>query len=651
MCGIVGFIHKNRNNFSDNLIRKANSARDSLKHRGPDSKGSLFYEDKGVFLAHRRLSILDISNSGAQPMISSCGRYTISFNGEIYNFREIKKYLDSQGFSIAWKGNSDTEVFLESISFLGLKETLVKCRGMFAFAIWDHETNILTIARDRIGQKPLYYGLLEGEIGFAFSSELKALKILSSDYLRISESALSLFLRFSYIPEPFSIYENIYKLPPGCLLNVDLHSNFSQPKEWWSFKDLALKNNRNPLKESIPEQNIKFEKILFKAIEEQMVSDVPIGAFLSGGIDSSLVVAMMQSISRKPIKTFTIGFNENDYDESSYAKKIANFLGTDHKEFIVSPKETLEIIPKLPYIYDEPFADSSQIPTSILCMATSKEVKVSLSGDGGDELFGGYSRYIIAESIWKKISKLPLEFRQIISFIFSSVPISFWNTIYTLLVNFIPRKYKVTNPGNKILKISNLLKSISPEHLYYLIVSQWLGDLPLKKISEPNSLISNPMDWINIKNMTEKFMALDTITYLPDDILVKLDRAAMYSSLETRVPFLDERIISLATKLPYNQKIKNNNGKIILKNLLYKFLPEDLFNRPKQGFGVPLEKWLRCDIKEWANELLSVKSLDSSGLIDPISVRSIWERHLSGENHQASLWNILMFQAWLEKEK
>ncbi len=651
MCGILGFISPQKNIDNNELIKRGVIARDSLYHRGPDAKGELFLNDCGLFLGHRRLSILDLSEYGNQPMESSCGRFILVFNGEIYNFKELKNNLNLKGFSINWKSNSDTEVLIESIAKIGLEETLNSARGMFAFAFWDKIEKKLIIARDRVGQKPIYYGYLNNKFGFAFSSELKALKILSNNNFNLCNNSLSLFLKFGYISSPNSIYEGIYKLPPSSYLVINNDCSFSEPKLWWNFKEIAEINSKksNTLSDLNLPSNL--EAILFKAVEEQMISDVPIGAFLSGGIDSSLIVCIMQALSKKPIKTFTIGFEETEFNEADQALAIAKHIGTDHHNFILRSKDSLEIIPRLSDIYDEPFADSSQIPTTLLCKITSNNVKVSLSGDAGDELFGGYSRYIIANSIWKKIKHLPLEFRMIIKYIFSNVPISFWNNIYNILGTFLPRKFRITNPGNKIFKISYMINAFSPENLYFLIVSQWLEELPLIKNYEIKSIINQPKDWPKLDHFTERMMAIDILTYLPDDILVKIDRAAMASSLETRIPFLDERIIDFSTMVNLHEKINNSGGKIILKKILSKYIPKNLFDRPKKGFGVPIEYWLRTSLRDWTENLLSKDSLSSSGLLDSKPIRELWKKHLNGENHQAALWNVLMFQDWYLKNK
>lgn len=617
---------------------------DALTHRGPDDGDVFTAPGSGLVLAHRRLAILDLSPAGHQPMASACGRYVVVFNGEIYNWASIRGELESIGRAPSWRGHSDTEVLLAGIVAWGLEATLKRARGMFSIAVWDQQDRTLSIARDRIGEKPLYYGSLDG--AFVFASELKSLRAIPGTEFQTAPGSLALMLRYGYVPAPLSIYRNIFKLPPGTLLRVNCRGEFGEPVSWWSFEDTAqlrvAGRSRMPDAEALD----ALDEVLGSAIGEQMVADVPLGALLSGGLDSSMVVALMQARSNKPIRTFTIGFAEGAYDEAAHAKAVAAHLGTEHTELYVSPDQARAIIPRLPEIYDEPFADSSQIPTALVCALTRQHVTVCLSGDAGDELFGGYNRYFWATSLWRRFGKIPLGLRRSAAGVFSSIPAMAWNTAFEAFSWAIPGKYRVSNPGDKLHKLAEVMGADSEEGLYRELVSQWRGVLPMRMSGEPKTLVADPVAWPTMPSYAERMMAVDTLTYLPDDILVKVDRAAMAASLETRVPFLDERVISFALGLPFEQKVRNGQGKWLLRQLLYRYVPQSMVDRPKQGFGVPIEHWLRGPLRDWAEDLLSPEQLASDGLLDPVAIREMWERHLSGRNVQYALWNVLMYQAW-----
>ena len=648
MCGITGFYSKTSSIF-DNVILKMNSA---IAHRGPDGNNSWQDKNSGIVFGHQRLSILDLSRAGSQPMLSGSGRFIITYNGEIYNHLEIRKDLKRINSSIKWKSNSDTETLLEALEFWGIEKTLNKIIGMFAFGIWDKKYRILTLARDRMGEKPLYFGW-QGKGNnkvFLFGSELKALKVHPEFNSEISRNAISLQLRHNYIPDPYSIYKDIYKLLPGHYLQLkenELKKNLlPNPKVYWSLIESAIYGNSNQL--PLNKNNIQndLEKRLQSSVKKQMISDAPLGAFLSGGIDSSTVVAMMQSQSNHNIKTFTIGFSEDDYNEAHDAKKIAKHLGTDHTELYCSSKTALEVIPKLPTIYDEPFSDSSQIPTFILSQLTKQHVKVALSGDGGDELFCGYNRYISTNKWSKTFNSIPIPLRKILSHLLKSISQNNWNYLSKIL----PGLNENTNLGHKIHKGANALEANTLSDLYYILSSKWQNPnaIVIGSKEQETSLTKFKPELSSLNNH-QKMMVIDLITYLPNDILVKVDRASMASSLESRMPFLDHELIEYVWKIPHSLKYKNGQGKWILKKILNNYVPKDLTERPKKGFGIPLDSWLRGPLKDWSENLLNEKRLSQEGYFNPKLIRDKWNEHLSNKkNWQHDLWNVLMFQAWVD---
>lgn len=625
----------------------------TLSHRGPDDAQFWSESDGSIWLGHNRLAILDLSNAGQQPMHSSCGRYVIVFNGEVYNHLVIRAQLESDGLAPAWRGHSDTESLIEAISAWGLERTLASLVGMFAFALWDSAERTLTLVRDRLGEKPLYFGWAGS--GFAFASELKALRAIPGFKSEIDRGALALYMRYGYVPTPYSIYRGVSKLPPGCLLVCGSCHIESQTlpkyKPYWN----ALQTAKTSVSDrftfnSDVEAVDSLESVLRNSIRDQMIADVPLGAFLSGGIDSSVVVALMQDLAKTtgspPVKTFSIGFNERAYDEAPHARAVASHLGTEHKELYVSPAEALAVIPRLPHLYDEPFADSSQVPTYLVCEMTKQHVTVALSGDGGDELFGGYNRYFLAARMWNRISRMPQPARDLAGRILRAIPIITWDALYRLLMPVIPKQYQMRLPGEKIHKAGRLLGAVDEQALYRGLVSQWDPfDVVLDAV-EPNSLSTNNMT--GIPTLIEKMMLYDSVTYLPDDILTKVDRAAMAVSLETRIPLLDHRVYEFAWRLPLKYKVRDGSGKWILKELLYKYVPQSLVDRPKMGFGVPIDVWLRGPLRDWAEMLLDESRLVSEGYFNAQSIRLKWQDHLSGKyNWQHQLWPVLMFQAWL----
>ena len=648
MCGINGFYSKSLSTFND-VIFKMNSA---ISHRGPDTNGAWLDKNSGIVLGHQRLSIIDLSVTGNQPMQSSSSRFILTYNGEIYNHLKIRRELEKTSSNIKWRGSSDTETLLEAIDFWGIEITLKKIEGMFAFGLWDKKTRCLTLARDRIGEKPIYFGWQgEGDNKvFLFGSELKALKIHPEFKGVINRDAIALQLRHNCVPAPYSIYKDIYKLLPGHYLNLkesDLKKSLvPSSKTYWSLTKTAIYGNNNQL--TLGEKDIQkdLEKHLQSSVKKQMISDVPLGAFLSGGIDSSTVVALMQLQSNHPVKTFTVGFDENDYNEAQYAKKIANHLGTDHTELYVSSKQAMEVIPKLHSIYDEPFSDSSQIPTFLVSQLAKQDVKVAISGDGGDELFCGYNRYIMSKKFWSILCLMPLPLRKILS----SGLLSISHQNLTKISKFLLGLNKYSNFGDKIHKGANVLHAKTPHDLYYMLCSHWQNPTDaVINSQEPGTLFNKFKPELKGLDSQQQMMVLDFLTYLSDDILVKVDRAAMASSLETRVPFLDHKLIEYVWKIPHSLKLRNGQGKWILRKILNEYVPKNLTERPKMGFGVPINTWLRGPLKDWAENLLNEKRLEEEGYFNPKFIRDKWTEHLSGKrNWQYDLWNVLMFQSWID---
>ena len=649
MCGITGYYSKSKIN-SKFIIKKMSS---TISHRGPDSNG--FWEDSefGISLGHERLSIIDLSIFGHQPMLSSSKQFVITYNGEIYNHLELRCELNSNKSNINWAGNSDTETLLEAIDFWGIEVALNKIQGMFAFAIWDKKNRILSLARDRMGEKPLYFGWQgKGKKKvFLFGSELKALKAHPDFESEINRNAIALQMYYSNIPAPHTIYKNIFKLLPGNYLQLK-ESDFQletlpKSKSYWSYENIATAGIGNQLPLNIQKTKDDLEDLLKNSIRKQMLSDLPVGAFLSGGIDSSTIVALMQSQSSKPVKTFTIGFNESNYNEAGYAKDVAKYLRTDHTEIYVSDKQAMEIIPKLSSIYDEPFSDSSQIPTFLVSQLAKSKVAVSLSGDGGDELFGGYNRYVLSKNWWSKISYIPLPIRKFLANKIYSIPPSFWKKIQKIITN---SKFR-GNLSDLIYKFSKVLKCKSIDDAYLNLISSF--DKPTEVVLKSDfeiPTISNHITELNMFDDQQKMMIFDALLYLPNDILVKVDRAAMATSLETRTPFLDHKIVEYSWRIPQELKFKDGQGKWILRQILHKYVPKKLIERSKVGFGIPIDIWLRGALKDWGEDLLNEKRLKNEGYFDVKKIRKKWEEHKSGKrNWQNHLWNILIFQSWLEK--
>ena len=646
MCGLLGFLGGVADAGEPLLRRMA----DTLYHRGPNDSGVWCDSEQRIGLGHRRLSIVDLSPAGHQPMLSASGRFVMVFNGEIYNHLNLRKELEQAGV-FEFRGHSDTETLLAGIEAWGLTATLEKSIGMFVIALWDRQSRTLTLARDRIGEKPLYYGW-QGDT-FLFGSELKALKAHSAFHADINRGALCLYMRHGYVPAPYSIYQGIEKLMPGCLLTVSLRQRVPDIISYWSGANIAVQGVAHPFVGSADDAVNALETLLTDAIGQQMMADVPLGAFLSGGVDSSVVVALMQAQSGRPVKTFSIGFHDDLYDEAKYAKAVAQHLGTDHTELYVTHEDGLAVIPRLPSLYDEPFADSSQIPTFLVSQLARQQVTVSLSGDAGDELFCGYNRYQLTANTWSKLSRIPRPVRQLTANGITGISPAGWNRIAAALQGIVPAFSRFANVGEKLHKGAGVMSSRTAAELYLGLVSGWQD--PARVVIggvEPATLLTGNRPELEGLNTIERMMALDLLTYLPDDILCKVDRAAMGVSLESRVPFLDHRVVEFAWRLPLEYKLRDGQTKWALRQVLYRHVPKALIERPKMGFGVPIDSWLRGPLRDWAEDLLDESRLRQEGYFNPAPIRQKWAEHLSGQrNWQHHLWDVLMFQAWLAENR
>ena len=647
MCGIVGFLDRSfAARPAVELVRRMATA---IAHRGPDDEGVWNDPDSGITLAQRRLAIVDLSPAGHQPMFSADGRYVIIFNGEIYNHAAIRADLESEAPQ-SWRGHSDTEVLLAAISHWGLKPALERCVGMFAFALWDRQQRILTLARDRVGEKPLYYARLGRS--FAFASELKALRVHPAWSQDIDRGSLALLMRHGYVPAPYTIFKGIHKLRPGHILIHEEGAQEPRIEVYWSAYSAAEQGRLRPFGGTREEAVDKLDALLHQSLGGQMMADVPLGAFLSGGVDSSTVVALMQSMSAQPIRTFTIGFDVAGYNEADHAKKVAEHLGTHHTELYVTEQEALDVIPKLPQIYCEPFSDPSQIPTFLVSQLARRDVTVSLSGDAGDELFSGYSRYAIAERIWGKLSLVPLGLRRVAADVATLPSPGLYDRLASPLMRLMPAHRRYSRIGDKIHKAAALASLPSVDDVYLRLCSQWSRPEEFVIDGEEHPTMLSGLESLpNLAGPVERMMYIDTISYLPDDILVKVDRAAMAVSLETRVPLLDHRIVEFALSLPLSISRAEGTTKWPLRQLLYRHVPKSLIDRPKMGFGIPIDSWLRGPLRDWAEDLLNESRLRREKYFRPEPIRQAWLEHLSGRrNNQYPLWNVLMFQAWLAEQ-
>jgi len=617
-----------------------------LSHRGPDSSGVWIDEGSGVGLAHTRLAIIDLSDAGHQPMESANGRYVISFNGEIYNYKDLRSELAGQ--PISFRGSSDTEVLVEGISAWGLETTLRTARGMFALAVWDRGQRVLSLARDRLGEKPIYYGWAGHS--FLFGSELKALHCHPAFSPSIDEDAIALYLRYGYIPGPYSAFRGVRKLVPGTMIKIsaDHAGSLPDPQTFWSLREVI--EHREEFSGSAGEVSGHLEEVLLDSVKAQMVADVPLGAFLSGGVDSSTVVALMQAESSRAVKTFSVGFDESGFDEAVYAKEVARHLGTDHTELYVSPRQALDVVPTLAEMYDEPFGDSSQIPTHLVSALARDTVTVALSGDGGDELFGGYLRYGRLSRTWGRVVGVPKSIRTATAGAVMTIPASWWARGRQAASWVLPQRISNGLPSPRAAEtLAEVLRSDQPHGAYHLLVSHWRrpGELVIGG-EEPTVPITSAENFMfDEGDVTSWAMFVDALQYLPDDILVKVDRASMAESLEVRVPLLDPRVVAFAWSIPSDMRHKDGRSKWPLREVLYKYVPEKLVDRPKMGFGVPIHEWLRGPLREWAEDLLSPKSLSTDELLDPAPVVKAWAEHLSGaRDHAYPLWNVLQLVAW-----
>ena len=638
MCGIAGVLGAGAGH--PGLIERMNGA---LRHRGPDDGGAWSDSEAGIALGSRRLAIIDISPAGHQPMHSHDGRYVLTFNGEIYNHRELRAEVEASGHvpDGGWRGHCDTETLLEAIAAWGLSRALERSVGMFAFALWDRKERTLRLVRDRFGEKPLYYGWAGQDLLFA--SELKAIRHHPRFDATIDPRALRLFMARNYVPAPFSIYRTIFKLEPASILTVRPNARpQSEPmhaERYWSYRDVLNRGLRNPIRNE-SEAIAELERLLARAVEGQALADVPVGAFLSGGIDSSSVVALYQKYSAQKVRTFTIGFNEQAYNEAEHARAVAAHFGTDHHERIVTAREAQELIPSLPHIYDEPFADSSQIPTHLVSAFARGEVKVALSGDGGDELFGGYTRYFTIARAWTALRRAPAPLRAAIAGPLSRVPPAAWDAI--------GRRPYFGIKARKVLKTIAGARSL--DQMFAAFLDEWAEQG--SPVSGESGAVA-PFDLALDPAAPDalRMMYCDAVSYLPDDILCKVDRASMAVSLEVHCPFLDHRVAELAARIPIEMKIRGGTGKQILRQMLYREAPRALFERPKAGFGIPVGEWIKGPLRDWAENLLDARRLRSEGWLDAARIEQRWREHLSGERDSTgALWSVLMFEAWLEAE-
>ena len=651
MCGIAGFWNPSGDRYGAAEVARAMA--NAIWYRGPDDAGTWVDAEAGAALSHRRLSIIDLSPHGHQPMLSHGQRYVISFNGEIYNFETLRRELTAAaGHRLAFRGHSDTEVMLAAIEAWGLHSAVRRFVGMFAFALWDRQDRTLHLVRDRLGIKPLYYGWGGGTL--LFGSELKALAAHPHFRGEIDPGAVALLMRHNCIPAPYSIYRGIFKLSPGTI------ATFSAPEPsalvsavYWSAREVAEHGVDDPFAGTDEDAIERLDTVLREAVGLRMVADVPLGAFLSGGVDSSTVVALMQAQSDRPVRTFTIGSADDAFNEAHFAKAVAQHLGTDHTELYVTPSDALALIPRLPSLYDEPFADASQIPTFLVSELARRHVTIALSGDGGDELFGGYNRHTWTQAIWRSIGRIPPPLRRAGARAIHAIPPPTLSRVFRGLGPVLPPALRMKYAGEKLHKFADILESPNPDAMYLRLASHW--DQPekiVRRTREPLTLITDPARRTTLSDFTDRMLYHDLVTYLPDDILTKVDRASMAVSLEARVPLLDHRVVEFAWRVPRELKMREGQSKWLLRQVLYRYVPRELIERPKSGFGIPLDSWLRGPLRDWAESLLDERRMAEDGIFEPRPIRERWAEHLSGRrNWQYHLWDVLMFQAWLEARR
>ncbi len=641
MCGIVGYW--DRHGAKASVVEKMAQ---QIRHRGPDGHGVWLDESATLALAHRRLAIIDLTDAGHQPMLSPCKRFVLTFNGEIYNHLDLRVELERVGGHFDWRGHSDTETLLAALRYWGIEKALDKLNGMFAFALWDDTEKKLFLARDRMGEKPLYYGTNNG--CFFFGSQLKSFKVNPCWRGEIDRNAVASYMRHNAIPSPYSIYQGIKKLPPAHFVVIGDNGRYiSTPQCYWNLAEIA-ESGANNTGHNMADLTDELDILLRDSVVMRMASDVPLGAFLSGGFDSTTVTALMQAQSNKPIKTFTIGFHEQAYNEAIHANAVAKHLGTEHTELYVSPKEAMAVIPDLAAIWDEPFADSSQIPTLLVSQLAKQQVTVSLSGDGGDELFCGYNRYTQGCQTWQKLNLLPLPVRKSIAYLmekFPAMPADY-------LMGLLPKRLQIPHFADRLPNFASVMRQQSAQDYYQNLVSHWKNPAQIViGATEPTTLLNSPDKLPKLDDFRQQMMLVDSLTYLPDDILTKVDRASMAVSLEARVPLLDHRVVEFAQRIPMSLKYRDGKSKWLLHEVLYRYVPRKLMERPKIGFGVPIDEWLRGPLQAWAEELLNEKRLTEQGVFYPAPIRKMWQEHVNDKRRwHYYLWDVLMFQAWFDEQ-
>lgn len=641
MCGVAGFLDLKSETPEPMMTDQIVSMTDTMVHRGPDSSGIWSAPEQGVALGHRRLAIIDLSAAGHQPMVSACGRFVATYNGEIYNFPDLRNHLEKKGHR--FRGHSDTEVLLASVAEWGVQRAVEKFIGMFAFGLWDRQESRLYLVRDRLGIKPLYYGRI-GDL-FLFGSELRSIVAHPRFSPEIDRNALALYFSRNYVPCPFSIYRGIFKLPPGTILNVSVAADYSESMQpYWSLHDVAAAGASNPFTGDTGQAANELESILSDAVKRRMIADVPLGVFLSGGIDSAVVTSLMQAQSNRPIKTYTIGYDEADFDEAGHAQAIARHLGTDHTSLTVTPAEAFAVLPELGQMFDEPFADASQIPTFLVSKLARESVKVVLTGDGGDEIFGGYTRHLWSERITRIAARLPKGSHSLVARSLTVLAPHQWDQI----LRFLPPGLRQSKPGSKLHRVASLLDAPDAAEVYRRVMSHWAEPENLVRESRlPDTILDRHGDWPALPDTTSTLMFLDGVTYLPDNCLAKVDRASMAVSLEARTPILDHRVVEFAWRLPLGLKISNGAGKQILREVLFRHVPRDMIERPKMGFGVPVRDWMRGPMRDWTESLINEGRLREEGILNADLVSHLWQQHLTGRRDWYNqIWSVVMFQAW-----